>query len=262
MHKNKFDLQFFGEGEDGGSAGDVGAGVDTAAVAGNEENKPDAKAGEPESLLTTAGKAKSDTKEGEQKTGEDTDSAGKDTKPEDDKEGKEDVPALTSEDLVIPEGKEYDPELGKTFLDVINDTSIPRKDLAQTLLNMYATEQDKLLQGLQAADAAGAEQLKQIEAEWAKSCKADAEYGGQKWEGSQAVIAAGRDKLASPEAVEIIEAYGFGSHPEILRMFYRAGKMLSEDNMSGGAGGSGKKADPAEAIFGESLKGYKKGDSE
>lgn len=91
-------------------------------------------------------------------------------------------------------------------------------------------------------------------AQWLKECQADKEYGGQNWEANQAVI----DKAAREfsGAVKIMQAYNLQTHPEIVRMFYRAGKLISEDNSQISGNSAGKQIDPAEAIFGEGLKEY------
>jgi hypothetical protein len=219
------------------------------------KNAPEDKAPEGKSLLESAGADKPDNPDkSEGVEGDSKDGDGKDAKDVKDKEKDEAKPGeatpLRVEDLVIPEGKSWDEEAGKGFLDLINDVSIPRNQLGQKMIDMYSGLQDKTFEGQRAAAAAQAEadmaRLAETEAEWAQSAKADKEFGGSNWESSQSVIAAGRDRLATPEAVKIIEAYGFGNHPEILRMFYRAGKMLDEDRMDGRGGVALK---PDEEVF-------------
>ena len=53
-----------------------------------------------------------------------------------------------------------------------------------------------------------------------------------------------------------MQAYNLQTNPEIVRMFYRVGKLISEDNSQISGNGAGKKSDPAMAIFGEGLKDY------
>ena len=276
MKKTRFDVQFFAEGGDAGASGGAeGSGTDGSVApaagdpagdqapvkAGGEGTKTEpADAG---SLLGNAGKDKGERggdQSGKVEPGED----GKEDKKDDAKDGADGSAAAPLEvaDIVVPEGKVYDEELGKSFLDIVNDPKLTRKELANRLVAMYASQQDKVLQGLQAADAAAAKQIEAQNAEWAKAAKADAEFGGQNWEASQGVIATGRDHLATPEAYAILHGCGLGDHPEILRMFYRAGKLLGEDRMSGGGKTGQKKPDIAEAIFGDSLRGIKKGESD
>ena len=147
---------------------------------------------------------------------------------------------LTKEDIVIPEGLTYDEEAGQTFLDALNDTSISRKDLMQKLANLYVEQQRKMLESIGAANSA--QEKAELEKwhgeikEWQTKTKADSEYGGQKWEASKAVIARGCDKLATPEAAALLAEYRLNAHPEIVRMFYRAGQLVGEDSTRGSMG--------------------------
>ena len=179
-------------------------------------------------------------------------------------QGQEQTPetprTLTAEDITLQEGFEYDDELGKSFLDVLNDEKLSRKELAQKLADLYQTQQVKMLEGLKAADT---EKVKKFEAdlaaekaEWLKQCQADKEYGGQNWDATQAIIDKGCKQLATPEAVKLMQSYNLNTHPEIVRMFYRAGKLASEDNSQINGGGASKHIDPAEAIFGAGLREY------
>lgn len=169
---------------------------------------------------------------------------------------------LKIEDIAIPEGAEYDAELGKSFIELLNDEKLSRKELAQKLFDMYQSQSAKLLDGLKAAETEKAKKftadMAAEKAEWIKQCQADKEYGGQKWESSQAVINRGCEHLATPEAVKLMQAYNLNTHPEIVRMFYRAGLLAGEDKSAVAGSGNAKPNDPAMAIFGESLKEYHK----
>ena len=64
--------------------------------------------------------------------------------------------------------------------------------------------------------------------------------------------------MATPEAVKLMQAYNLNTHPEIVRMFYRAGLLAGEDKSGAERGGNTKPYDQAMTIFGESLKEYHK----
>ena len=182
-------------------------------------------------------------------------------KPEDNPEAAR-TEGLKIEDIAIPEGAEYDAALGKSFVELLNDEKLSRKELAQKLFDMYQSQNAKLLDGLKAAETEKAKKftadMAAEKAEWIKQCEADKEYGGQKWESSQAVINRGCEHLATPEAVKLMQAYNLNTHPEIVRMFYRAGLLAGEDKSGAVGTGNTKPNDPAMAIFGESLKEYHK----
>ena len=180
---------------------------------------------------------------------------------EDGKPGQEEDAPLTKEDVTVPDGFTYDEELGKSFLDVVNDRALSRKELVNRLVGMYAEQQGKMLAAMQAAET---ERGKQFEADmaaekeaWMKQCQADSEFGGQGWEAAQAVIDRGCKQVATPGAVELRQRYNLHTHPEIVRMFYRAGKLAGEDR--GAQGGSGQRPRAlGEAIFEKSLEDWKK----
>ena len=166
--------------------------------------------------------------------------------------------ALTADDIKLPEGYEYDKDTGDSFLAIANEAKLS-KETVQKLIEFDHARSVKMLEAMKAAEA---ERSKKFEAdmaaekaEWLKQCKADKEYGGQNWEASQAVI--DRAAKAHPEAVKVLQAYNLHYHPEIVRMFFRDGKLMGEDQ-SRTAGGAVKETDPATAIFGESLKEFYK----
>ncbi|GHV34449.1 hypothetical protein FACS1894187_05010 [Synergistales bacterium] len=232
---------------------------DEATGTGQEQGQGQTSAGNKTadvSLLAGAGRGKSNSQ------GDNADGQGKDVQNKDGRPGIEDgrpgavAPTnevIKAEDFTIPEGKVFDEELGKSYLDIVNDSALSRKDLARKLVDLYSSLQDKEIKAQE-------EELEKYQLElagkWEQAAKADKEYGAQNWEKSGAVIEAGRDKVASPELVAWIEENKLGNHPEILRMFYRAGKLIGEDRAAGTVGAA--KVDMAEAIFGASLAGLKR----
>ena len=165
---------------------------------------------------------------------------------------------LSADDITLPEGYEYDKTLGESFLGILNDEKLSRKELGQKLFDLYQSQNVKMLEGLKAAEAERTkkfeEDLKNEKAAWMKQCEADKEFGGQNWEKNQSVI----DKAAKAEvnAVKVLQAYNLHTHPEIVRMFVHYGELLSEDKSQIAGGSSNKSVDPATAIFGESLREY------
>ena len=240
------------EGAGSEAAGDVGAAESTGRTeAAGEVNKGGGCGGdEGVNLLRDAGKddkeGKAD-KEGVEKSGEKADEA---------------APSVVALDqLTLPEveGLERDEELGKSFLDIVNDEKLTRAELAQKLVDMYVAQQGGMLEAMRAAEKAAAEKWKQEDAAeqaaWVKASKEDSEFGGAKFEANMAVVAAGRDKVASPELTEIFETLGMGNHPEVLRMYYRAGKLTQEDRSAGAGGAGGSTPNPiADRIFGDVTK--------
>ena len=165
--------------------------------------------------------------------------------------------ALTNEDIKLADGVEYDNELGESFLSILNEAKIG-KETAQKLVDLYQAQCMNLLKGMEAAENEKVkkfnEDLENEKAEWLKQCQADKEFGGQNWDANQAIIDKAAREFAG--AVKVMQAYNLQFNPEIVRMFYRAGKLISEDNSIISGNGRGKEENPAQAIFGDSLKEY------
>lgn len=143
-------------------------------------------------------------------------------------------------DIKTPEGTERNEEMGKAFLDIVNDSKLSRGELAQKLVDMYVNTQTKFLEAQKAAAEAQRQQdeefIKKEDEEWIKAARNHPEYGGVNWEASQAYIAKGRDYLATPGLIQLLEENRLGNNPELLLMFYRAGKLFSEDRALKGEG--------------------------
>ena len=243
------------EGAAGGAPG-AAAGGEAGAAAGAEA--AEAGAGKGGSLLSNAGKEEPEGGGGapEGDPGEGEGEGEKEKKGGED--GDDDGP-VTKDALVIPEGQEWDDEMGAPLLDVINDAAMSAKEKAQKIVDMIPAYQEKILASIYAANEAEGKKtiaaLQAEEAAWAKASAADPEFGGDMWKANQGVIARGRDHLATPEVVQVFDDNGLGDHPEILRMFYRAGKLLGEDPTKGSGGGGAAQKSRADRMFGKSLEG-------
>ena len=66
-------------------------------------------------------------------------------------------------------------------------------------------------------------------AQWAEQSKADPEFGGANFNQNMGQIAAAYRQFATPELKQLLDASGLGNHPEVMRLFYRVGKALSQD---------------------------------
>lgn len=147
--------------------------------------------------------------------------------------GKEAAPPVlpaSLESLKLPEGQVWDEKIGGEFIALMNDEKLGRQELAQKLVDMYLATSGN-------ANAIFEAEIDRVNTEmrqkWLESSSRDKEFGGDKWETAQVAIARGRNHLATAEAVDILNESGLCNHPEILRMFYRGGMMLSEDSADG-----------------------------
>ena len=105
-------------------------------------------------------------------------------------------------------------------------------------LNLTQTQAQKLVDfqiGVQqkAAEAQEAE-FQETHDKWLSDARADKEIGGDKWnasisEAKKAIQAFGDDALK-----DLLRDTGAGSHPAVIRMFSKIGKLVKEDVDPGG----------------------------
>ncbi len=92
------------------------------------------------------------------------------------------------------------------------------------------------------------EAFQQSVTKWAEDAKADKEIGGDAFDANLATAKKALDTFASDGLKEMLNSTGFGNHPEVIRMFNRIGKAISEDRLvTGKAPIVG--ADPAKRMF-------------
>lgn len=117
-----------------------------------------------------------------------------------------------------PEGHVLDEGVIGKFSDVARELNLSQ-DKAQKVLDVMAPA---IAERQQAA-------LQAMTSEWAESARADKEFGGEKLSENLAVAKTALDKFATPEFTKLLNDTGLGNHPEVLRVFYRAGKAISAD---------------------------------
>lgn len=131
--------------------------------------------------------------------------------------------------ISAPEGSDIDAEVLAAYEGTAKELGLP-KDAAQNLIN-------KLTPVMQArADA----QVQAVRAAWVESSQRDPEFGGdqQKLTQNLGIAKKALDSLGSPAFRELLESSGLGSHPEMIRLLWKAGKAISEDSFVGGNRGA------------------------
>jgi hypothetical protein len=141
-----------------------------------------------------------------------------DTPPaEDPKEGEGEAEPEDYGTFDLPEDVTIDQAALDTALPEFREAGLTKAQ-AQTAIGLYIKLQAKQAEA-QAAQVA----------EWAKAVTTDKEIGGGRWAENRAVIARARDQFATPELVQLMEQTGLGSHPEVIKLFVRVGKAISDD---------------------------------
>jgi hypothetical protein len=92
-------------------------------------------------------------------------------------------------------------------------------------------------------------QLAEAREHWAQEARNDREFGGESLNGNLAVAKRAMDTFGTPELAKLLNESGLGNHPEVIRVFYRAGKAISEDGFVTGRGVGNYSSDPAKRLF-------------
>ena len=128
-----------------------------------------------------------------------------------------------------PDGLTLDGTVLEQFSAAAKEMDLPQ-DKAQLML-------DKMAPVLAQRQA---EQIQAVRTEWADTSRADKEFGGDKLGESLATAKKAMDAFATPELRTLLDESGLGNHPEVIRLFYRTGKAMSEDSLVTGAPGKGQ----------------------
>lgn len=144
-------------------------------------------------------------------------------------------------DFKAGEGVSYDAAVIDAYSEVAKELNLSQ-DNAQKVL-------DKMAPVIAARQS---EQIAALHADWANSSKADKEFGGEKLAENLGTAKKAMDAFATPELRTLLNDTGLGNHPEVIRMFYRAGKSISEDSFVAGRATSAKSA--ADVLYDKSPK--------
>lgn len=144
-------------------------------------------------------------------------------------------------DFTLPDGVELKGETAEAFKGLAKELNLTQ-DQAQKLADLGAKQ-------AQEGISRQTEMLKAANAEWTAQSQADKEFGGESLHQNLSIARKAMDTFATPELRNLLTESGLGNHPEVIRMFYRTGKAISEDGFVGGRGTRGPKSD-TEVFYG------------
>lgn len=139
-----------------------------------------------------------------------------------DGEGKDETGPPEAYEFKAPDGMELDRQLVDDFEPLARDLNLTQAQ-ADQMVSLYA---EKILPRIEAQQI---EAWAEKTASWAKEAKADKELGGDKFEENMGTAKTALDKMGTPELVEFLNTTGLGNHPEMIRLFHRIGKSISDD---------------------------------
>lgn len=92
--------------------------------------------------------------------------------------------------------------------------------------------------------------LKKQSEEWKANLLSDKEFGGEAFKANAELAKRAAQKFATPDFIKTLEETGLGNHPELVKMFYRIGKAMSDDSFVKPGAQAASKKDIAEVLYG------------
>lgn len=140
-------------------------------------------------------------------------------------------------EFTLPEGVTIDSELQTEFAGIAKELGMPQ-EAAQKVHDLGVKLAAKQASTYQAA-------LEKAQNEWKENAVKDKEFGGEKLAENLSVASKALAEFATPELKQMLDESRLGNHPEVLRLFYRVGKAMSEDKFVAGRQTTPQAASPS-----------------
>lgn len=149
----------------------------------------------------------------------------------------------------VPESYEFSMPEGVTIDDAtLGDLKSLSKDLglsqeqAQKIADLGVQQSERWAQQQ-------TEYANQVREEWATQVKADKELGGEAFDQSIGLASRAIKEFGTPELVNLLNETGLGNHPEVIRAFFKAGKMIADDQVVPGGRNNNNPLDAAKRLY-------------
>lgn len=147
--------------------------------------------------------------------------------------------AVEEYDIKTPEGFDVDEEIKGEFTAAAKEIGLSQKGVERLVAIQTKMEENQ------------AKRTAELIKGWGEDVRKDKEIGGKDFDAN---AAAGRQFLAdfgNEKVSVLLDKTGLGNHPEVVRMFVRAGKAMGEARAEKGTNANGKQ-DAADILYGSS----------
>lgn len=127
----------------------------------------------------------------------------------------------------LPDGYSISEQQASDFSAFLKENGVSQ-DLADKLV---AFDAKRSMADQEASQQQAIEFRNKQVGEWETALRSDAEFGGANFEANVAVAQQFLTDFGSPELSAFLAESGLGSHPEVVRMFHKAGKELGEGKL-------------------------------
>jgi|TARA_R110000796_G_scaffold13731_2_gene44209 hypothetical protein len=130
-----------------------------------------------------------------------------------------------------PEGVEVDASKVESFGETAKELGLSQKQFQQ----LVEYDMKRNASALEDMSTQFSERINH----WAEETKADKELGGESLDENLGLAKQAIDTFGSPQLAKLIDApsadnpdgLGLGNHPEVIRLFYRVGRAISESDL-------------------------------
>jgi hypothetical protein len=151
------------------------------------------------------------------------DSSGNEPAKKQSDEGKAGQEAPKEYTLDLPENSQLDASAVDRIASFAKERGLT-KDQAQELLSMESNAVSKFAE-------AQAEQVKVRVDGWKADVKLDKELGGEAYEKNVELAKRVVERFATEDFKKALNETGLGNHPELVRVFFKIGKSMAEDQL-------------------------------
>lgn len=130
-------------------------------------------------------------------------------------------------DFEMPDGLELDTSLADAFSPKMKELGLDQEQ-AQGLATTMA-------EWVQANNQSQQDAYSQQLTDWRTEAENDKEYGGDNYEKSVKIANLAITAYGGEALKQALDDTGMGNHPELIRAFVNAGKLIQEDEESGGS---------------------------
>ena len=127
----------------------------------------------------------------------------------------------------LPEGYSISDEQLAAFSPVLKELGLTQEQADK----LVAFDAQRSLAAAEASQQQAIEFRNKQVGEWETALRSDAEFGGANFDANVAVAQQFLTDFGSPELSAFLAESGLGSHPEVVRMFHKAGKELGEGKL-------------------------------
>lgn len=141
-------------------------------------------------------------------------------------DGSQDAP-LDASAFTAPEGMTVDAAMIEQAMPLFKEAGINQAQ-SQKFVDLYAAKMQEVEQGK-------LDTFNQLRQDWVKQSKSDPDFGGDKFDENIASAKAALDKFGTPELSKLLDDFGVGDHPEMIRFMVSVGRLTQEDTPGNGA---------------------------